>query len=202
MSRLLVFDTETGGLDASRHSLLTLGLVAWEEGQILEAVELAVKHEPYIVTGGGMRVNRIDLAAHHDAAAEPAQVIAELQAFCARHFGDGPVTLVGHNIAFDRAFLGAFLSSQGVALEPRFHHRTVDTHALAFGLQQAGRLPANLRLSSDGLFAHFGIEVPPEKRHTALGDALATAELYGRLVALLRRDALPEPGARSLEPLP
>ncbi|MBI3130082.1 MAG: 3'-5' exonuclease [Acidobacteria bacterium] len=186
MTRLLVFDTETGGLDASRHSLLTLGLVAWEDGRVLEAVELAVKHEPYVVTGGGMKVNRIDLATHHALAAEPAQVIVALETFCTRHFGGGAITLVGHNIAFDRAFLGAFFASQGVALEPRFHHRTVDTHALAFGLQQAGRLPADLRLSSDGLFAHFGIEVPTEKRHTALGDALATAELYGRLVELMR----------------
>ncbi len=186
MTRLLVFDTETGGLDASRHSLLTLGLVAWQEGRVLEAVELAVKHEPYVVTGGGMKVNRIDLAAHHARAAAPAEVIAQLEAFCARHFGEGPITLVGHNIAFDRAFLGAFLAAQGMALEPRFHHRTVDTHALAFGLQQAGRLPAAVKLSSDGLFAHFGIQVPPEQRHTALGDALATAELYGRLVEAMR----------------
>jgi DNA polymerase-3 subunit epsilon len=47
-------------------------------------------------------------------------------------------------------------------------------------------LPANLRLSSDGLFAHFGIEVPPEKRHTALGDAVATAALYLKLVEVAR----------------
>lgn len=186
MTRLLVFDTETGGLDASRHSLLTLGLVAWQDGRTLEAVELAVKHEPYVVTGGGMKVNRIDLATHHARASDPAQVIVELETFCTRHFGSGPITLVGHNIAFDRAFLGAFLASQGVPLEPRFHHRTVDTHALAFGLQQAGRLPASLRLSSDGLFDHFGIEVPPDQRHTALGDALATAELYGKLVELMQ----------------
>ncbi len=186
MTRLLVFDTETGGLDASRHSLLTLGLVAWQDGHILEATELAVKHEPYVVTGGGMKVNRIDLATHHATASEPAQVVVELETFCTRHFGQGSITLVGHNIAFDRAFLGAFLASQGIALEPRFHHRTVDTHALAFGLQQAGRLPASVRLSSDGLFAHFGIQVPPEKRHTALGDALATAELYDKLLGLMR----------------
>ncbi len=186
MTRLLVLDTETGGLDATRHSLLTLGLVAWEDGRVLEALELAVRQEPYVVTGGGMKVNRIDLATHHAAAAEPDVVIAQLETFCTRHFGSGPITLVGHNVAFDRAFLGAFLASQGRALEPRFHHRTVDTHALAFGLQQAGRLPAALKLSSDGLFAHFGILVPPAQRHTALGDALATAELYGKLVEVAR----------------
>ena len=186
MSRLLVFDTETGGLDATRHSLLSMGLVALVDGRVVGEQELLVRHEPYVVTGGGMKVNRIDLAAHHEKALEPLAVADALEAFCAVHFGEGPITLVGHNVAFDRAFLGAFLASIGRELEPRFSHRTVDTHALAFGLQEAGRLPLDLRLSSDGLFAHFGIAVPEALRHTALGDGRATAELYLRLVEAAR----------------
>ncbi len=186
MSRHLVFDTETGGLDASRHSLLSLGLVAVVDGLVAESLEILVRHEPYVVTGGGLKVNRIDLAAHHEVALDPPAALEALDAFCARHFGEKPITLVGHNIAFDRAFLGTFLDSQGRDLEPRFSHRTVDTHAVARALRDAGRLPAELRLSSDGLFAHFGIEVPPEKRHMALGDALATHELYLKLVEAMR----------------
>lgn len=186
MTRLLVLDTETGGLDATRHSLLSLGLVALVDGRVAAERELLVRHEPYVVTGGGMKVNRIDLAAHHAKALAPEAAADALEAFCADHLGEGPVTLVGHNIAFDRAFLGTFLASLGRELEPRFSHRTVDTHALAFGLQQAGRLPADLRLSSDGLFAHFAIAVPEPLRHTALGDARATAELYLKLVEVAR----------------
>ena len=53
------------------------------------------------------------------------------------------------------------------------------------GLRDAGKLPL-AKLSSDALFAHFGIEVAPEARHTALGDALATFELYGKLTELFR----------------
>ncbi len=186
MSRYLVFDTETGGLDVRRHSLLSLGLVAVADGAILESLELLVRHEPYVVSGGGMKVNRIDLAKHHEAALEPAAVLETLDGFCDRHFGGKPITLVGHNIAFDRAFLGEFLVANGRDLEPRFSHRTIDTHAVAAALREAGRLPRDLRLSSDGLFAHFGIQVPPEKRHTALGDALATHELYLKLVEAMR----------------
>jgi DNA polymerase-3 subunit epsilon len=183
----LFLDTETGGLDAGRHSLLTLGLVVGDAAGVRESLELALRHEPYVVSGGGMKVNRIDLAKHHETALGPAEALAALDAFLERHFGpSAPITLVGHNIAFDRAFLGAWLDSVGRPLEPRFHHRTIDTHAVAAALQDAGRLPGELRLSSDGLFAHFGIQVPEADRHTALGDALATFALYWKLVEAAR----------------
>ena len=187
MNRYLVFDTETGGLDWSRHSLLTLGLVAGDTAGVAEGLEIAVRHEPYVVSGGGMKVNRIDLVAHHEAALEPAQALEVLDAFLARHFpSDGPVILVGHNIGFDIAFLRAFLEAQGRSLEPRFSHRSVDTHSVAAALRDAGRIPTSVKLSSTALFAHFGIEVPDAQRHTALGDALATHALYWKLVELAR----------------
>ena len=186
MNSYLFFDTETGGLDVARHSLLTLGLVVGESSGVKDQLEIAIKHDPYVVTGGGMKVNRIDLVTHHEMAHGPAGVLDILEGFLTRHFGPtGSITLVGHNIAFDRAFLGGFLEAQGRSLEPRFHHRTIDTHAVAAALKDAGRLPAELRLSSDGLFAHFDIQVPEAQRHTALGDALATFELYWKLVGAM-----------------
>ena len=96
-----------------------------------------------------------------------------------------PITLVGHNVAFDRAFLQAWMTANGRSFEPRFSHRVIDTHSLAAALRDAGRLPLE-RLGSDALFAHFGIQVPPEARHTALGDALATFELHWKLQELMR----------------
>ena len=85
-------------------------------------------------------------------------------------------------------FLGAWrfrMNQEGLDGVFRFGHRLVDTHSLAAGLRDAGRLPV-ADLSSTALFAHFGIEVPEEKRHTALGDALATFDLYWKLVELAR----------------
>ena len=39
MTRLLVVDTETGGLDPTRHSLLSFAGVVWEEGEIRGAIK-------------------------------------------------------------------------------------------------------------------------------------------------------------------
>jgi len=183
----LFLDTETGGLDPATHSLLSLGLVVGDGPKLVNSLEILVKHEPYVVSAGGMAVNRIDLVQHSAAALEPQMALSVLDVFLDQHFPHmcKPVTLAGHNVGFDRAFLEAFLASQGRPLEPRISHRTVDTHALAAGLRDAGRLPL-ANLSSTALFEHFGIVVPEGKRHTALGDALATFELYWKLVELMR----------------
>lgn len=187
MNPYLFLDTETGGLDPRRHSLLSLGLVAGDAQGIAEQLEILVGHDTYAVTGGGLKVNRIDLASHHERAFEPAAALQALDGFLDRHFApNAQVVLVGHNIGFDRAFLAAFLEGQGRALEPRFSHRSIDTHSVAAALQEAGRIPPEVRLSSTGLFAHFGVQVAEKARHTALGDALATFALFWKLVEAAR----------------
>jgi DNA polymerase-3 subunit epsilon len=40
-------------------------------------------------------------------------------------------------------------------------------------------------LSLDGLSQRFAVELAPEDRHTALGDALATGEVFLKLLPLL-----------------
>lgn len=183
----LFLDTETGGLDPEQHSLLTVGLVVGNEGEVRQSLELAIRHEPYRVSGPGMKVNRIDLVKHHATALEATEALSVLDIFLMQHFpcAHEPITLVGHNVGFDRAFLQVWMESQGRRFEPRFSHRVIDTHSVASLLRDAGRLPLE-KLSSDSLFAHFGIQVPEEARHTALGDALATFELYWKLVELTR----------------
>lgn len=180
----LFLDTETGGLDPRSHSLLSLGLVVGDASGVLDSAEILIKHEPYVVTGGGMKVNRIDLVKHHEVALSPSDALGSMDEFLNRHFDERTrVTLVGHNIGFDQAFLSQFLLTLGRDPEAKFHHRVIDTHSIASALRDAGKLGLP-RLSSDSLFEHFAIHVPDEKRHTALGDSLATFELYWKLAGL------------------
>jgi DNA polymerase III epsilon subunit-like protein len=183
---LLFLDTETGGLEPRSHSLLSLGLVVGSGAQVVDSLEILVRHEPYVVSAGGMKVNRIDLVAHSAAALEPAMALNVLDVFLDQHFPHRckPIVLAGHNVGFDQAFLKVFLEGLGQTLEPRFSHRIVDTHSIAAALRDAGRLPLD-NLSSTALFAHFGIQIAEDRRHTALGDSLATFELYWKLTELM-----------------
>lgn len=183
---MLFLDTETGGLDPRSHSLLSLGLVVGDGPRVSHSLEILIRHEPYVVTGSGLKVNRIDLVGHSAAALDPPVALTVLDVFLDQHFPHmcKPIILAGHNVGFDQAFLEAFLKGQGRSMN-RFSHRLVDTHGIASALRDAGRLPLT-SLDSTALFAHFGIEVPEDQRHTALGDALATFELYWKLVELMK----------------
>lgn len=184
--KLLWIDTETGGLEPSRHSLLSLGLVATlpEGGQAV--TEVLFRHPTYEVDAEAMAVNRIDLVRHHQQAREPQEAVRAIEAFLTAHLaGPEKIHFAGHNVAFDLGFLMPFLRRHAPHLVDRFSHRTLDTMSLALALQQAGLLPQG-SMGLSALLEHYGIHHPPQLRHTALGDASATERLYHRMIADFR----------------
>lgn len=91
-------------------------------------------------------------------------------------FAQGAV-LVAHNAAFDMAFLRRKEADIGL----RFDHPVLDTvllSALVFGEAEHHGL--------DALVSRLGIPLPPELRHTAIGDATATAEALLKLIPALQ----------------
>jgi DNA polymerase III subunit epsilon len=84
--------------------------------------------------------------------------------------------LVGHNVAFDLAFLRAAERRTGVRLE----QPALDTLLLDAALH-----PDHPSHSLETVAERLGVDVVG--RHTALGDALVTGEVLVRLVGLLRQ---------------
>jgi DNA polymerase-3 subunit epsilon len=84
--------------------------------------------------------------------------------------------IVGHNVAFDLGFINPRLKKY---CHTRIDNRTIDTITLAqfLGIRSRG-------FSLDDLLAFYGIE--SVGRHTALGDALMTAEVFMRLISALK----------------
>jgi DNA polymerase-3 subunit epsilon len=88
-------------------------------------------------------------------------------------YAEGTV-LVAHNAAFDMRFLELKEAALGI----RFDQPVLDTLLLAYTLfpnQESNRFEA--------LAERFGVRIIG--RHTALGDALVTAELFLKMVPLL-----------------
>ncbi|MCE9592822.1 MAG: 3'-5' exonuclease [Planctomycetes bacterium] len=188
--KLLVVDTETGGTDPRRHSLLTVGAVVWDQGEIGEELGLRVLERELVVDPEAMAINRIDLAEHHRDALEPRLAAIELVKFVERNFvgskGPEPAVVCGHNVAFDVAFLKRLFEQAELPYDKCFSHRTLDTASVLRFLALAGRIPAEW-VGSSKAFAHFGIRFSRNARHTATADARATARLLNRLLDLERK---------------
>jgi DNA polymerase-3 subunit epsilon len=181
LEHIVVLDTETGGLNPLEHSLLSVGLVS---GDGTRTDEFFVSEPKMVTNPRSMAVNRLDPAQVARDGLEPAETVARIEAFLDAYPGPRPVMVVGHNVAFDVAFLRRLYAMANAPFPSDFSHRTVDTHTLLWALVAQGKLPARVR-GSDSAFAHFDIAPPAALRHTALGDAVATRDLVECLLELI-----------------
>lgn len=180
MTTLLVLDTETGGLDPATDALLTVGLVGWSDGAIRRQTEILIDAEGLRCTDRAMAVNGIDLELHHAHSVSRSEAARQIQAFCRPM---GRPWIAGHNAQFDIGFVRRLFTPD--VLRQTFSHRVMDTMQVLAYLGHAGLIPDGIG-KLDQAIGHFGIVVPEGKRHTALADALATAELYTKLLAVVR----------------
>jgi DNA polymerase-3 subunit epsilon len=182
---LLFLDTETGGLKPVEHALLQVGAVAQVDGIIVDSIEfnLTFDESDYAVTPKALEVNGIDLASHQSTAISPSAGVILLNQFIAKNFKAKP-TLVGHNPSIDKYMVALQLyEANDLSMDDYIGHRMIDTMSILWGLYLGGKVPIEA-CSSTGAFKYFHIQV--NGRHTALGDSLATAELLGKLVEMLK----------------
>jgi DNA polymerase-3 subunit epsilon len=197
MPRLLVFDTETGGIDPDAHSLLDLGATVWEDGITTADFQVFVAEPCLRVTADAMAINEINLETHRERAVPPAEALARLHAFVTTQFkselaAGEKVVLVGHNVAFDIGFLKRLYRDCAGDFEALYSHRAMDTAGIIRFLGLAGMLSLP-GAGLEGALSYFNIQVPPKDRHTALGDAKATAILLNRLLETVRGPRVQNP---------
>lgn len=164
-----VFDTETTGLDpAGGDKIIQIGAVRIVNGRLLRAESFEQLVDPRrTIPAAGIPIHGI----------RPEMVVGQptidrvLPAF---HDYARDTVLVAHNAAFDMRFLQLEEAATGV----RFDQPVLDTLLLSAVVH-----PSQDTHGLEAIAERFGITVVG--RHTALGDALVTAEVWLKLVALL-----------------
>ena len=164
-----VLDTETTGLNPASDRIISIGAVRVCGARVYRSLGFDRLVRPGVpIPAGSTAVHGITDA-----------MVADAEAFSAVHADFAALARdtvwVGHNIAFDVAMLRRECALAGLAWQ---EPKVLDTLLIASALDLG--LPG---LSLEILGDYFGVDV--HGRHTALGDALVTAELYVRMVPLL-----------------
>ena len=174
-ARFVVLDTEATGLNTAKDRILSIGAVAVRHPRIFlqDSFELLVAQE---ATGSSdtIKVHGI-LQADMAGAVSEAEALEQLLDYL------GNSVVVAHNLWFDKSILDrALLRQFGFPLL----NPSLDTINLARRLQTAGRQPEEIpgkEFTLEKLCQQYGIRM--HYRHSAAGDALATAELLQILLA-------------------
>ncbi|MEE4119639.1 MAG: exonuclease domain-containing protein [Paracoccaceae bacterium] len=172
----VVFDTETTGLlPSSGDEIVQIAALRMVGGRRVAGEQFESLVNPgRPIPAGATAVHRI--ADADVAGAPPIETVARRF----HGFAAGAV-LVAHNAPFDLEFLRRHEAATGVV----FDHPVLDTvllSAVVFGQSETHTL--------DALTERLGIEIPPEARHTAMGDTIATAAALEKLIPLLEARGL------------
>jgi DNA polymerase-3 subunit epsilon len=167
----VVFDTETTGLLPSQgDEIVQLAAVRIVNGR---RVEREVMDE-LVNPGRTIPPRATEVHGITEAMVADAPGIAEIgRRF--HDFAEGAV-LIAHNAPFDMEFLRRHQAAIGAS----FDHPILDTvllSAVVFGQDETHSL--------DALTHRLGITIPEEARHTAIGDTVATADAFLRLLPML-----------------
>ena len=169
-----VFDTETTGLDPSGgDEIIAIGALRIVNGRLLrdESIEQLINpHRTIPVSSTRIHGIRPDMIKDRPGIDE---VLPRFHRFAA------DTVLVGHNLAFDMRMLQEKEAATGI----RFTNPVLDTLLLSAVVH-----PAQNDHTMEAIAERLGVSI--EGRHTAIGDAVATGNIFLKMLPLLAENGI------------
>ena len=166
----MVFDTETTGLDTECDDVVQIAGVRIVRDRYVRGDTFNSLVEPgRPIPAASTKV--------HGITDEQVQGAPKFETACLdfANFAEGSV-LVAHNASFDMAFLKRFEETGG----PRFEQPVLCTARLSARLDNHTN-----DHTLDALARRYGVSIDDVDRHTALGDAKATAQVFLKMLPVL-----------------
>lgn len=162
----VVFDTETTGLHPSKgDEIISIAAVRVENGQVDEATA----YSRLVYPGGPIAPDSIQFHGITDDMVKDEDGIADVLPSFREYVGDA--ILIAHNAAFDMKFLQLKEQQTGIT----FPNLVLDTLLISVFLDHESH-----NHTLDGIAQQMGITI--EGRHTALGDSVATAKVFCKMI--------------------
>ena len=177
----VVLDMETTGLSLVRDRVVSVAAFRVVQGRILLGDAFNSLVDP------GRPISSSSIKIHGIVPSMVARAPAFSDVFDQFIHYLGTDILVGHNVWFDLHFLNVHMErNYGFPLQ----NLVLDTHAMGLKFGFFPNFPSYSMRSKgnqdlDGLAKHLGIEI--HQRHTAIGDALATAMIFQRILAEIEK---------------
>ena len=181
--RYVVFDLETTGLDLNRDRVVSAAAYRVIDGRIaLGDVFSSLVSPGRDIPSAAVKIHGI-IPSMVDNAPSFSEVFEKFINYL------GTDILVGYHVRFDLHFLNLYMrrahgfpvQNLVIDAQPMCRRLCFPSHLRSY----AGRLKGNQDL--DSVARHFGIEIP--ERHTATGDALATAMVFQRILTEMEKNS-------------
>lgn len=170
----LFFDTETTGTDPARHQI-------WEIGAVKRMGNEIDYFETQILTPdlSGADKKALEICRFYDRYDRSRAVSLEEALIDLIDFSKDTV-LFGLNVSFDITFLQMNAEREDLLFSPAWHYSPVDVKSYA-----SGALGLKGSVASHKLADMLGVRIDERRRHSALGDAELTLEIYDKASALV-----------------
>lgn len=197
--RIVFVDIETGGLDPKKHPVIQIGAAAVDGSlEVLEAFEAKIQFDERKANADSLRKNHYHPGVWANEGLPAKQAAKEFAEFL-RRYASVPMLsakgesyrvaqLAAHNAAFDGPFLLDWFVKQGVYLPAK--RLVLCTMQLAMWqcLGMGQDAPKSYKLQD--LCEHFGVPFHAANAHDALGDVMATVELFRAISRSTRPEEL------------
>lgn len=160
---MLLIDTETTGFDPEKHQLLEVGILVLEQGEIINSLNIKLKHKEYVLTAGAMKANKIDIVKHEEYALSGKETCEKILKFLECNYLEEHYLVVGQNVDFDIKFI------EKLFLMQLFLIRNIE-----------GKIKAE-KQDLDYILNTLNIEIPTD-RHSALKDCFLEYEVLKKLL--------------------
>lgn len=184
MNPILIIDTETTGLDCSKHSILEICAKLYDSnGTEIRKFHETIKHDNPHIDLGALKVNNIKPAQIRSLGNPEWKVVMDLLDFLMYIPKD--TIIWGKNINFDIRFIEAMLANYNIEnLGSLIGHNYLDVTALAVGLNQVGKLETK-SFSLSNIAKALNIPIPTNL-HTAEADVDLTKKVLDAMLNLIK----------------